>query len=119
MEIPCNSRIAGDNSREALLQEIRYGSVHHMDQSPTAPPSSPTSSGRVVSVRGSVVDGRFDEELPPIHNVLHADKNGGISVEVITQLDQHHVRGVALDPTGGLAKGDLLEDTRQPSGAGG
>ncbi len=82
--------------------------------SPSANPLASPSIGRVVSVRGSVVDGRFDDELPPIHTIIQADKNGGISIEVITQLDQHHVRGVALDPTEGLAKGDVLEDTGHP-----
>jgi F-type H+-transporting ATPase subunit beta len=31
------------------------------------------NSGVVVSVRGSVVDVRFDEELPTIYSVLHAE----------------------------------------------
>lgn len=70
--------------------------------------------GRVVSVRGSVVDGRFEKGLPPIHSMLHAQRNGGIAIEVITQLDKDHVRGVALNPTEGLAKGDALETAGQP-----
>ncbi|MFT4548812.1 MAG: F-type H+-transporting ATPase subunit beta, partial [Verrucomicrobiales bacterium] len=69
------------------------------------------TNGKVVSVRGSVVDGRFDACLPPIHTILRAKHNGGISIEVVTQLDRHHVRGVALNPTEGLAKGDALENT--------
>jgi F-type H+-transporting ATPase subunit beta len=32
--------------------------------------------GVVVSVRGSVVDIRFDEHLPPIHSVLRAGDEG-------------------------------------------
>ena len=37
---------------------------------------SPANVGAVVSVRGSVVDVRFDMRLPPIYSVLHtgADK---------------------------------------------
>lgn len=73
--------------------------------------SSAILVGEVVSVRGSVVDGRFNEALPPIHAMLHANRNGGIAIEVLTQLDQHHVRGVSLNPTTGLAKGDRLEST--------
>ncbi len=31
-----------------------------------------SNSGVVVSVRGSVVDMRFDAQLPPIYSLLHA-----------------------------------------------
>lgn len=72
------------------------------------------ADGRVVSVRGSVVDGRFDADLPPIHHILRAPRNGGISIEVLAQLDKHHVRGVALNPTEGLAKGDRLVNSGHP-----
>jgi F-type H+-transporting ATPase subunit beta len=72
------------------------------------------TEGKVVSVRGSVVDGRFEDELPPIHTILRARHNGGIAIEVLTQLDKHHVRGVALNPTEGLAKGDVLVNSGQP-----
>ena len=34
--------------------------------------SKSTNIGAVVSVRGSVVDVRFDEHLPPIYSVLRA-----------------------------------------------
>lgn len=79
--------------------------------------STPTSSktdGRVVSVRGSVVDAHFEESLPPLNTILKAKRNGGISIEVMTQLDKHHVRGVALNPTEGLSKGDVLKNTGAP-----
>ena len=42
--------------------------------------------GAVVSVRGSVVDIRFDAHLPPIYSLLHA-KEGEIAIEVLAQLD--------------------------------
>jgi len=72
------------------------------------------TEGSVVAVRGSVVDARFDAELPPIHTILRAQRNHGISIEVLTQLDKYHVRGVALNPTEGLAKGDALENSGRP-----
>ena len=34
--------------------------------------TSPSNLGAVVSVRGSVVDIRFDAHLPPIYSLLHA-----------------------------------------------
>ena len=69
--------------------------------------------GSVVSVRGSVVDIRFDGHLPPIYSVLHA-REGNIVIEVLAQLDAHRVRGIALTPTQGLARGMTVEDTGGP-----
>ena len=60
---------------------------------------SPANLGAVVSVRGSVVDVRFDERLPPIYSVLRAGERGRIVIEVLAQRDAHHVRGIALTPT--------------------
>lgn len=67
--------------------------------------------GAVVAVRGSIVDIRFDEHLPPINSLLRAGTDASISVEVLTQLDVRHVRGIALNPTQGLARGMKVEDT--------
>ena len=70
--------------------------------------------GTVVSVHGSVVDIRFEEHLPPISTLLHAGKTGDISIEVLAQLDRHRVRGIALTPTQGLARGMAVEDSGGP-----
>ena len=75
--------------------------------------TSPSNVGVVVSVRGSVVDIRFDRHLPPIYSLLHA-KEGKIAIEVLAQLDAHCVRGIALTPTQGLARGVAVEDTGGP-----
>jgi len=65
-------------------------------------------------VRGSVVDVRFDDRLPPIFSVLRAGAERQIVVEVLAQRDAHHVRGIALTPTQGLARGMVVEDTGGP-----
>lgn len=70
--------------------------------------------GSVVSVRGSIVDIRFEKYLPPIYSLLRAGKGGRIAIEVLTQLDSHRVRGIALTPTEGLSRGTLVEDTGGP-----
>ena len=44
--------------------------------------TSPSNIGVVVSVRGSVVDIRFDAHLPPIYSLLHA-REGEIAIEVL------------------------------------
>lgn len=75
--------------------------------------TSLSNLGTVISVRGSVVDVRFDVHLPPIYSLLHA-KEGEIAIEVLAQLDAHRVRGIALTPTQGLARGMAVEDTGGP-----
>jgi len=70
--------------------------------------------GRVISVRGSVVDILFAERLPPIHSLLHAGTENQIAIEVFSQLDARHVRGIALTPTQSLARGMLVTDTGGP-----
>jgi len=70
--------------------------------------------GAVASVRGSVVDVRFDGPLPPIYSVLHAGTKNNIIIEVLAQSDARHVRGIALTPTQGLARGMVVTDTGGP-----
>ncbi|MDR3391692.1 MAG: F0F1 ATP synthase subunit beta [Sulfuriferula sp.] len=70
--------------------------------------------GTVVSVRGSVVDVRFDGYLPPIYSLLRTGQNGQIAIEVMAQIDAHRVRGIALTPTQGLARGMPVTDTGGP-----
>jgi len=76
--------------------------------------TEPANHGVVTSVRGSVVDVRFDGGLPPIYSLLKAGKDPRVSIEVLMQLDGHHVRGIALNPTQGLARGTDVEDTGGP-----
>jgi F-type H+-transporting ATPase subunit beta len=60
------------------------------------------------------VDVRFDADLPPIHSLLRAGKDDAIVIEVLAQLDARHVRGIALTPTQGLARGAPVHDTGGP-----
>jgi F-type H+-transporting ATPase subunit beta len=76
--------------------------------------TSTANLGAVASVRGSVVDVRFDRLLPPIYSVLHAGAQNEIVIEVLAQRDARHVRGIALTPTQGLARGMVVTDTGGP-----
>ena len=58
-----------------------------------------TNLGEIVSVRGSVVDVRFDAHLPAIYSLLRAGAHQQIVIEVLAQPDAHRVRGIALTPT--------------------
>jgi F-type H+/Na+-transporting ATPase subunit beta len=64
--------------------------------------------GFVIAVRGSVVDVRFTSHLPAIHQLLEAEQ-GRIVIEVQTQRDARTVRGIALTPTQGLARGAVVK----------
>jgi len=65
--------------------------------------------GKVISVRGSVVDVWFEHNLPSIYTLLHTGKNKEIFIEVLSQLDTQRVRGIALTPTQGLTRGMVVE----------
>ncbi|WP_302850519.1 F0F1 ATP synthase subunit beta [Polaribacter litorisediminis] len=67
--------------------------------------------GKVASVRGSVVDIWFQENLPEIDTLLLAGKENQIKIEVFNQLNTTHVRGIALTPTQGLARGMAVTST--------
>lgn len=73
-----------------------------------------SNTGVVASVRGSVVDIRFEAHLPPIHSLLHTGTEGKIIIEVMEQLDAQRVRGIALTPTQGLARGMQVVDSGGP-----
>jgi len=77
------------------------------------------NQGTVVSVRGGVVDIAFTHHLPPIFSLLHADSllDTSIAIEVISHLDTHKVRGIALTPTQGLARGMAVNDSGGPLSA--
>jgi len=68
----------------------------------------------VVAIRGSVVDVRFADEIPPIYALLRAGANNEIAIEVQVLLDTHRVRGIALTPTQGLARGQQVTYTGGP-----
>jgi F-type H+-transporting ATPase subunit beta len=74
--------------------------------------SNSPNIGTIVSVRGSVVDMHFETTIPAIYSLIHANKT--CAIEVLSQLDAHRVRGIALTPTQGLARGMIVEDTGKP-----
>ncbi len=73
-----------------------------------------SSPGRVVAVRGSVVDVQFERGLPAIYTVLYAGAGAQVVIEVLVQLDARHARGIALTPTQGLARGAPVINSGRP-----
>ena len=81
------------------------------------PPSPAPGRGRVVALRGPVIDVAFDDApLPPIEEALSVrwDRPGALIAEVQSHLDRTTVRAVALQPTAGLRRGIEVEATGAP-----
>jgi F-type H+-transporting ATPase subunit beta len=77
--------------------------------------------GKIVEIRGVVVDAVFHEELPAIFHALRIqvpEKEGRPAVDLIAEVQQHlgndRVRAVAMDSTDGLARGMDVEDSGAP-----
>lgn len=81
----------------------------HAAHSPRAP-----SRGRVVALRSSVVDVWFPEALPELNIQLEVAGETPIILEVVSQVDAHTVRAIALTPTSGLARGSAVINTGHP-----
>ena len=69
------------------------------------------NKGKVTSIRGSVIDVYFPDNIPNISNLLKA---GEVFFEVVLHLDSNTVRGIALTPTQGLKRGDEVLDYGHP-----
>ncbi|SKA25381.1 F-type H+-transporting ATPase subunit beta [Enhydrobacter aerosaccus] len=75
------------------------------------------STGKVLAVRGAVVDVSFQEgELPQIDEALVVESGllGSIVVEVQAHLHSKAVRGVALQSTAGMRRGERVRATGSP-----
>ena len=75
------------------------------------------SMGRVVSVRGAVVDVAFDgQALPPINTALivQGNRREALILEVHGHVDPFTVRGIALQATAGLSRGAPVRATMAP-----
>jgi F-type H+-transporting ATPase subunit beta len=68
-------------------------------------------TGIVVSVRGSVIDARFEETLPKVNTLLWAGEGDRAALEVASLLNSKTVRAIALTPTQGIARGAPVRDT--------
>jgi F-type H+-transporting ATPase subunit beta len=70
--------------------------------------------GKVVMVRGSVVDVRFYHGLPGLRHELRTGDDGAIILEVVNHLSETIARCIALTPTQGLARGATATDSGHP-----
>ncbi len=86
--------------------------LEHRQTRPTV--AGTENQGRVSAVRGSIVDAVFQDRLPELYHILRTGEEHETVIEVVSLLDSRTVRGVALTPTSGLARGTAVEDTGRP-----
>jgi len=77
----------------------------------TAPVADGIAAGRVLAVRGNVVDVRFAPPAPRRYQALRTGADASIVLEVASHLAPDTVRCIALTPTRGLARGEAVTDT--------
>ena len=76
-------------------------------------------NGTIVQIFGAVLDVQFsDEYLPALFEALHVKtaftKSNVLVLEVASQLGENRVRVIALGPTDGLKRGDIVTATGKP-----
>jgi F-type H+/Na+-transporting ATPase subunit beta len=84
-------------------------------------PEQNAKTGRIIEIKGVVIDVVFPEGLPEINTALTIDipaQDGQEARTLVMEVQQHlgddRVRAVAMDSTDGLARGLEVGDTGQP-----
>ncbi len=72
------------------------------------------NTGKIVAVRGSVIDAEFPDRLPEMHNRLIAGTDGRVVLEVVRHLDERTVRALALTRVQGLSREAAVVDEGAP-----
>lgn len=67
--------------------------------------------GRIVAVRGAVVDVHFPLHVPDIYNALVVKNKQNLQLEVFEHLSNHTVRCLSMLPSTGLRLGLTVRDT--------
>jgi F-type H+-transporting ATPase subunit beta len=82
--------------------------------------STKTATGRIARVNGPVVDIEFPHDsIPEIYNALttevaFGDQKSTLTLEVAQHLGDDLVRAIAMQPTDGLVRGGVVQDTGSP-----
>jgi F-type H+-transporting ATPase subunit beta len=100
--------------KEMNQRAFNYSSLTGNSMSAGNRENGAVNMGTVVAIRGSVIDAYFANRLPQINTLLDAGESGGTAVEVLSQLDERHVRGIALTGTQGLSRGMAIMATDGP-----
>src|SRR4249920_926775 len=78
-----------------------------------------TNTGRIIEIKGVVIDAVFPDRLPEIYTALEIEiAEGDASRTLVAEVQQHlgddRVRAVAMDSTDGLSRGSTCVDTGGP-----
>jgi F-type H+-transporting ATPase subunit beta len=82
--------------------------------------SDSTNTGRIIEIKGVVIDAVFPDRLPEIYTALRVEFPAGdgalrtLIAEVQQHLGDDRVRAVAMDSTDGLSRGSVCFDTGAP-----
>ena len=76
--------------------------------------NSGKNEGRVLAIRGSVVDAHFPDHPPRIRNRLQAGEKGEFVIETTLLTGPNTIRGIALTSMQGLAQGARIIDMGSP-----
>jgi F-type H+-transporting ATPase subunit beta len=81
--------------------------------------SDRTNTGRIIEIKGVVIDAVFPDQLPEIYTALEIEiTEGDTSRTLVAEVQQHlgddRVRAVAMDSTDGLPRGAVCVDTGGP-----
>lgn len=94
---------------------MHASSSHGLPHPYRTPDLSSSPTGRVVRVRGSVIDATFDHGLPPILNLLEIHTSDRVILaETLLHVDEQTVRAVAFTDAFGVAREDIVVDTGNP-----
>jgi F-type H+-transporting ATPase subunit beta len=78
------------------------------------------NTGRIIEIKGVVIDAVFTDRLPEIYTALEIEipEGDGATRTLIAEVQQHlgddRVRAVAMDSTDGLSRGSVCVDTGAP-----
>jgi F-type H+-transporting ATPase subunit beta len=74
------------------------------------------NQGKLLEIKGVVVDAVFPDRLPEIYSALAIERpeGGTLIAEVQQHLGDDRVRAVAMDATDGIARGTVVVDTGAP-----
>ena len=81
--------------------------------------SDRTNTGRIIEIKGVVIDAVFPDRLPEIYTALEIEiAEGDTTRTLVAEVQQHlgddRVRAVAMDSTDGLSRGATCVDTGSP-----
>lgn len=73
-----------------------------------------TNVGKISSIKGSVIEVVFENELPALRSLLKVTGPRNAYIEVYEYVDLKRVKGISLTPTEGIKIGATVEDQGHP-----